>query len=650
MTDTTLNQGAIHKSEWASASQWVKRLAAVMFCLGLFALLGVVFTRVIAARVPEQRATLEKLIAERTGLAVRFDDVRFAWNLEGASAVFTRVQLTDPAAGRVRVVAPELRVQLDTWDFLRHQRFSFGHVTLSSPDVDIIDDGDGSVLDSIAAAKRTAGGRRGASGTDEAALVRRYLSWAELMPVGRVEVEGARVHLKHRNEHTAHRSFTLSQAVVSRGGESFSAYGTMLLSQDVGQSLFVSAKLDGLHPAGRVSGELRFIARKIFLDRLSVPGLAGRGTLDARLKLRDGLVDSGSWQASARELRLNGDGGTRFDHVTLTGRLSREAGDLLMELNDLQLTRDAQLERAPALTARLVFDPHTLRIARARVQADHLPFMAAQLFAGLLAPRVPGLPEVPGDWSATAGEVRHGTLARQRTLDDVRRLVRDQLGDRTQRVAPDVQGQVEAVAGEVAEHPGAGVRRVEAPRQRLVGMRGVVGEHPYVDRLQRAERTVGHEPPRRLHRGCVAVVEADRRLHARVQHGRGDGRGVLRAAAGRLLDPQVPPRAGHGLADLAVHEVRAADAHHVDVVAVQERRPVVHGVAEAVDLHGRLPTAGVRVGHRREPGPQRSVGVVVGQARPRTRVHLTHPAEPHHRDTDLAGFGHGRVLSGVVSS
>ena len=82
MTDTTLDQNGE-----ASASRWVKRIAAVTFCLGLFAMLGVVFTRVIAARVPEQRATLEKLIAERTGLAVRFDDVRFAWNLDGASAV-----------------------------------------------------------------------------------------------------------------------------------------------------------------------------------------------------------------------------------------------------------------------------------------------------------------------------------------------------------------------------------------------------------------------------------------------------------------------------------------------------------------------------------------------------------------------------------
>ena len=60
--------------------------------------------------------------------------------------------------------------------------------------------------------------------------------------------------------------------------------------------------------------------------------------------------------------------------------------------------------------------------------------------------------------------------------------------------------------------------------------------------------------------------------------------------------------------------------------------------------------AGVRIGDGHEPGPERRVGVVLEQARPGTRVHLPHPAEPHHRDTDLAACGHGRVLSGVASS
>src|SRR5690349_6363150 len=139
MSDTALNA--------------MKRTALVLFCLLLVVTLGLVFTRVVAARVPEQRATLEKLITERTGLAVRFENVHFSWDLDGTSAVFTRVELTDPKAGRVRVVAPELRVEFDTWDFLRHKQFSLGHVTLSSPDIEIIADDEASPAANGAPAK-----------------------------------------------------------------------------------------------------------------------------------------------------------------------------------------------------------------------------------------------------------------------------------------------------------------------------------------------------------------------------------------------------------------------------------------------------------------------------------------------------------------
>ncbi|HEX6638190.1 MAG TPA: hypothetical protein VF033_11080, partial [Steroidobacteraceae bacterium] len=247
---------------------WVRRTLLAIFCLGLLAAIGAVFTQVIAARVPEQRATLEKLITDRTGLAVRFDNVHFAWGMEGTSAIFEHVELTDPVRGRVRVVAPELRVEFDTWDFLRHQQFSLGHVTLSSPDIDIIGDAE-PLAAAVPARKRGAAAKNASPAAgDEAALVRRFTAWADLMPVGRVEVEGARVHLFRRGERAARHNFTLSQAVVSRGAQNFNAFGTLLLSQDIGQSLFVSAKLDkigsGGAAGGGVDGELRVIARRVF--------------------------------------------------------------------------------------------------------------------------------------------------------------------------------------------------------------------------------------------------------------------------------------------------------------------------------------------------------------------------------------------------
>jgi hypothetical protein len=413
MSDTTLGEGeAIHGREWGD-SHWVKRAVAITFCLCLIIALGLVFTRVIDARIPEQRATLEKLITERTGLAVRFDNVHFSWNLDGTSAVFTRVELTDPKAGRVRVVAPELRVEFDTWDFLRHKQFSLGHVTLSSPDIEIIGDPDEAPVAAIAQRGQKSAALS-ATPSDEAAIMRRYLRWAELMPVGRVEVEGARVHLVQRGQSSegkggARHSFTLSQAVVSRGNSTFNAYGTMLLSQDVGHSLFVSAKLDGLGAASKVSGDLRVIARKVFLDRLPLPELAGRGTIDARLVLRDGRIESASWQASARELEVPGpdDGGTRFDHVSVSGKLARNGHDVLLDLTDLQLTRGARLERAPALNVRLALVPGSVDIARTRVRADRLPFMATEFIVGALAPQVDAaLPAAPGNWLPTAGVLR----------------------------------------------------------------------------------------------------------------------------------------------------------------------------------------------------------------------------------------------------
>ena len=166
MTNATLEQRGDE-----SDSHWARRTVLVTFCLLLLGTLIVAFTRVVAARVPAQRANLEKLITDRTGLAVRFDNVHFAWTLDGMSAVFERVELTDPKQGRVRVVAPALSVEFDTWDYLRHHQFSLGHVTLASPDIEIT----GDALEAPAANART-------PQENEVALVRRFAAWVRAVP------------------------------------------------------------------------------------------------------------------------------------------------------------------------------------------------------------------------------------------------------------------------------------------------------------------------------------------------------------------------------------------------------------------------------------------------------------------------------------
>lgn len=400
MTDAALE----HRGD-ESGSHWLRRTVLVTFCLLLLGTLGAVFTRVVAARVPEQRANLEKLITDRTGLAVRFDNVHFAWNLDGMSAVFERVELTDPKQGRVRVVAPALSVEFDTWDYLRHHQFSLGHVTLKSPDIEIIGDAIDTPVVNVRASRGTA---PSLAQEDEAALVRRFAAWVELMPNGRVEVEGARVHLKRRGDRSARNTFTLSQAVLTRGSTTFNAFGTMLLSQDVGQSLFLSAKLSGLGAGARVSGDLRLIARRVFLEKIPLIDAKGRGTLDAKLHLDGGLIQSASWQASARDVEFADDARTRFDHLTVDGKLDRDADDFLLRFADMQLTRGALLERAPSLTARVSVEPGTTHIARTTLNAERLPFMAAEFMTRLLAPQLEDqVIAFPGGWTPIGGELRN---------------------------------------------------------------------------------------------------------------------------------------------------------------------------------------------------------------------------------------------------
>ena len=82
----------------------------------------------------------------------------------------------------------------------------------------------------------------------------------------------------------------MSQAVISRSPTNFSAYGTMLLAQDVGQSLLVSAKLDQLSAKHGASGEMRVIARR-YLTGTSRPAY---GTAWRRRSRRTGRTKNSS--------------------------------------------------------------------------------------------------------------------------------------------------------------------------------------------------------------------------------------------------------------------------------------------------------------------------------------------------------------------
>ncbi|HEX4619527.1 MAG TPA: hypothetical protein VH135_07330, partial [Steroidobacteraceae bacterium] len=89
-----------------------------------------------AARVPEQRATLENLVHAETGLDVRFSELRLRWGWYGPEAVFHAVELYEPGESRPLLTAPKLVLGVDLWRMLRSGELQIARITLVDPNID----------------------------------------------------------------------------------------------------------------------------------------------------------------------------------------------------------------------------------------------------------------------------------------------------------------------------------------------------------------------------------------------------------------------------------------------------------------------------------------------------------------------------------
>src|SRR5215472_8769840 len=90
-----------------------------------------------AARVPEQRATLETLVHAETGLDVRFSELRLRWGWYGPEAVFQGVELHEPGEPRALLTAPRLVLGVDLWRMLRSGDLAISRITLVDPNIDL---------------------------------------------------------------------------------------------------------------------------------------------------------------------------------------------------------------------------------------------------------------------------------------------------------------------------------------------------------------------------------------------------------------------------------------------------------------------------------------------------------------------------------
>ena len=98
----------------------------------------ILFTYALAAaRVPEQRASLETLVHAETGLDLRFSELRLRWGWYGPEAVFQDVELHEPGEARALLTAPRLVVGVDLWRVLRSGDLAISRITLVDPNIDL---------------------------------------------------------------------------------------------------------------------------------------------------------------------------------------------------------------------------------------------------------------------------------------------------------------------------------------------------------------------------------------------------------------------------------------------------------------------------------------------------------------------------------
>ncbi|MBV9696521.1 MAG: hypothetical protein JO005_06285, partial [Gammaproteobacteria bacterium] len=261
----------------ARALRPLLRLGVPLAVLAGLLLLG---AQLITARIPQQRAALEQLLREQTGLTVSFETLTVHWGWYGPEARFHQVTLAAPGQPPL-LHAPRLGVTLDLWRSARSGHLEAGHIALFGPEIELALPGGGST--------------RASGSTDPLAEpLRRLRDWRG----GRIDLW--RGTLRLADARGSALALGIEHAELRRLGARWSADAHLTLSPELGSRAHVVLRLD---EAG--GGTLALEGRQL--------NLAGWRPLATRL--------GAAWPlAGEAELSLNAS--------FLRGRLQRAEADL----------------------------------------------------------------------------------------------------------------------------------------------------------------------------------------------------------------------------------------------------------------------------------------------------------------------------------
>jgi uncharacterized protein YhdP len=366
------------------ASHWARRLGWVAAGLLLTTLIMAMMAQIVVARVPQQRATIERVLQAHTGLTVKFESMRIGWGMRGVQAELRDVRLSGSASDRFRATAPQVRVSFNSWGLFKGGELSLGRVTLISPTIDV----DLAQFD-LPPAKRAA--REPSRGADaarrsqldfERAWIERAVRALRVLPAGRIELEAATLRVRGV-EALANESLNITRAVLRREADAATVYGTFLLPAALGKTAFLSVDARGLYSRAQViDADARIIARSVQLNTL-LPDrdLDGFATVDARMRVVRGVLTSGNWQANLRRVaafdRLRDSAPLRFERADFTGDLERSPEQLRVRVDNLYVAPAEGSSRAAEFSIEAAPDGRAGMLASADVPLPVVQFLLA---------------------------------------------------------------------------------------------------------------------------------------------------------------------------------------------------------------------------------------------------------------------------------
>jgi hypothetical protein len=262
------------------------------------------------ARVPQQRAAVERLLRAQTGLDVRYGRLVVRLGFYGPEAEFSNIEMHRPGADAPLLRAPRMVARFESWRLLRGGQLRPGRVLVSGAEIDL---------------RQLSGLRRGRAAAVDApvaptaapALLTTLETWLPSLlagiPEGSLDFEAVTLVWIDPARPAEPLQLRAPRLYASRRVDGAQLSGTLLLPARFGRTLFVALQLRGEPRSGgggARDGRLRLSGRGLVLASWRAFGLlpdallGGTGDVALTVQLRGGASAAGRWRSADRGARL----------------------------------------------------------------------------------------------------------------------------------------------------------------------------------------------------------------------------------------------------------------------------------------------------------------------------------------------------------